>query len=272
MTIKNLADVYSSQSVLVAQTPTSEIYRVQCGSTERILKVLSPVGMVDEAAGRHYLERIKSPYLVRIYEADESSQLIEYLPGDNLYSFCEQGDYLGADKILLRIIQSLHSKAFDIDVTSFPSLSDLFSVFNRVTPPEEFAETIRRAAELASKLLSTTIQSIPLHGDLHHENVRLCEPGLYKAFDPKGLIGDPTYELAIILKNPWHYPSISEDENIFHERAAFFANKLGYDLERVKSFAFVHFCMSLLWAIEDGVDYSHQSRLLKMNTSCLTTS
>lgn len=55
--------------------------------------------------------------------------------------------------------------------------------------------------ELAQELIATTESIVALHGDLHHENILLGERG-WVVIDPKGLAGDPAFELAAFMRNP----------------------------------------------------------------------
>lgn len=63
------------------------------------------------------------------------------------------------------------------------------------------AEYFERPSELVSELLATTKEVVALHGDLHHENILLGERG-WVVIDPKGLAGDPAFELAAFMRNP----------------------------------------------------------------------
>ncbi len=249
---------------LIATTATSEIFLEEVEGEFKVLKTLSKEGILDEGMGRHYLEGIDSDYLVKCFHSDERSQLIEFLPGPNLYSFCEQGDYLSCDKILWQVATDLHQKSNELAPRGFKTLHDLYQVFERVKCPTEYAPAVDLAKELSKTLLATQKNPIVLHGDLHHENVRRSAAGHYKAFDPKGIVGEAAYEYATILKNPWSYPSISEDRALFLERSAFFSSKTGFDQQRLMAHAYVHFCMSLLWSLEDEHPVDHQLALINM--------
>ena len=60
---------------------------------------------------------------------------------------------------------------------------------------------LRQAQILARDLLNTQPAQRPLHGDLHHDNVKRGTAG-FTAFDAKGLMGDPSFELANAFRNP----------------------------------------------------------------------
>jgi streptomycin 6-kinase len=55
--------------------------------------------------------------------------------------------------------------------------------------------------ECALRLFAQSTTSVLLHGDLHHDNI-LHDGNAWVAIDPKGLIGDPAYEIAPLLCNP----------------------------------------------------------------------
>jgi streptomycin 6-kinase len=58
-----------------------------------------------------------------------------------------------------------------------------------------------RSAALAERLLSDPREVRVLHGDIHHRNIRQSARG-WLAFDPKGLVGERTYDCANTLYNP----------------------------------------------------------------------
>jgi streptomycin 6-kinase len=41
-----------------------------------------------------------------------------------------------------------------------------------------------------------------LHGDLHHGNVLHDSERGWVAIDPKGVLGEPEYEIGVALRNP----------------------------------------------------------------------
>tara|TARA_Y100000590_G_scaffold470776_1_gene670417 strand:- start:50563 stop:51045 length:483 start_codon:yes stop_codon:yes gene_type:complete len=142
-------------------------------------------------------------------------------------------------------------------------LSDLFKIFGRIDVPKDLVDTFNKAEALAKELMATQTHEVLLHGDLHHENIISREDGEFVCFDPKGMIGDPAYELGTTLKNPRDYPEISQNIECFVERAKFFSDELKLPYDRVVGFAFIHVCLSMAWSIEDGFDYLAQLDLAK---------
>lgn len=57
--------------------------------------------------------------------------------------------------------------------------------------------------DFGHKLLSTTVNPVFLHGDLHHYNILLDERSdQFRPIDAKGLVGDAAFECAAFLRNP----------------------------------------------------------------------
>lgn len=63
------------------------------------------------------------------------------------------------------------------------------------------ADFIEEPSALSDRLLESSPDVCFLHGDLHHENIRLGPAG-WVMIDAKGLVGDPAYEPVAFLRNP----------------------------------------------------------------------
>jgi len=61
---------------------------------------------------------------------------------------------------------------------------------------------VLEAISLFENLLNSTDESVPLHGDLHGDNI-LQHGNRWIAIDPKGYRGDLLYDLATFVRNPY---------------------------------------------------------------------
>lgn len=106
----------------------------------------------------------------------------------------------------------------------------------RRTPPDGLIPVERyfsNPSPLARRLLETQTDRVPLHGDLHHENILLSAHG-WLAIDPKGLWGDPAMEAAAFLRNPWPALKDAPDlKGLLHHRIARLARELDCDPWRI---------------------------------------
>jgi len=117
--------------------------------------------------------------------------------------------------------------------------------------------TFVRAAAVARDLLADQGPPHVLHGDLHHENV-ICHPERgWPAIDPKGFIGDRTYDAANGLCNPSSLPEIVRDRKRLLRQTRIMAEALDIDRERLLAYVYAEACLLAIWCLEVGVDPSH---------------
>jgi len=111
-----------------------------------------------------------------------------------------------------------------------------------------------RAATIARSLLTSPQEMRVLHGDIHHENILHDKGRGWLAIDPKGLVGERTYEVANMLCNPISLPDIVHNPKRIEAQARILADALDLDMRRLLRFGFAHACLSASWALEEGRD------------------
>jgi streptomycin 6-kinase len=144
------------------------------------------------------------------------------------------------------------------DGYAFPSVAQwgmglqrLRERFNGGTGPLP-APLVDTAERLFAELLASMAEPVLLHGDLHHGNILASESERWLAIDPKGVIGEPVYEIGALLRNPW--PELLAEENpgrILARRVDQFAEELGFDRERIVGWGIAQGVLSAWWSIED---------------------
>lgn len=109
-------------------------------------------------------------------------------------------------------------------------------------------------------LLAAHEPAMLLHGDLHHFNILRAERQPWLAIDPKGLVGDPAYEVGAFLYNPWPaFGSRPDVDRLLERRVALLAEQLGFDRARVRGWGIAQAVLSACWTIEgngQGWDYT----------------
>lgn len=105
---------------------------------------------------------------------------------------------------------------------------------------------------LFAELLASTHSPMLLHGDFHHWNIiRSAERG-WVVIDPKGVIGDPAYELGAYLYNPFttltNHPRL---ENVLRRRVEIFSTELDLDRRRIIRWGIAQAVLSAVWSVED---------------------
>jgi len=109
------------------------------------------------------------------------------------------------------------------------------------------ADVFQRADALRQELLVSSPSPVVLHGDLHHFNVLRAQRAEWLAIDPKGLSGDPCFDVCQFFRNPDDMPT-----EVNRRRLDQFCAELGLDRERTKAWCFVHAVLDACWDYEDG--------------------
>jgi streptomycin 6-kinase len=109
-----------------------------------------------------------------------------------------------------------------------------------------------RAERIFAELLQSQASPVLLHGDLHHDNILSGPDGSWRAIDPKGVTGEPIYELGAFLRNPGTLLDHPSAAAVTERRIAIFAEMLGFDRDRILAWTQTQMVLSAWWTIEDN--------------------
>jgi streptomycin 6-kinase len=241
---------------LLTQTHTSRIYTVTCDSETAILKLLSS-SETEEQRGAAALRYFDGCGAVRLLRYDEGAHLLEYAPGDELVTLVRRGEDENATRIIAEVIRQLHSVPQNAPRDGLLALERWFeALFDKAAADKRagIASIYVRGAAVARPLLAGQRDVRVLHGDIHHRNIRQSARG-WLTFDPKGLVGERTYDCANTLCNPV-MPELVHNETRLLTNAAILADALDIDLARVLAFTYAYACLNASWwtARSDGED------------------
>jgi streptomycin 6-kinase len=219
-----------------------------------ILKVMKSTS--DEGNAAAFLRYVAGDGAVRLLAADDHALLLERATGPrSLKTMAISGADVGAAEILSETVVKLHAPRGSPLPDGLYPLRDWFSsLFAR----ESDLPLLGRCAAIARALLANEREVLPLHGDLHHDNVLDGGERSWLAVDPKGVIGERTYEVANLLGNPWPHGEIVHDADRLQRLAALYAARLGLDVHRVIGFAFAHAGLAASWHMDDGGDPAYR--------------
>ena len=116
-----------------------------------------------------------------------------------------------------------------------------------------FPVSLVEAAEtLFSELLGSMGEPVLLHGDLHHQNILAAERQPWLAIDPKGLVGEPAYEVGALLRNPMpQLLTAPQPGRIMARRVDQLAEELGFDRARLVGWALAQAVLAAWWSFKD---------------------
>ncbi len=252
-----------SNPELIDKTALAEIYRAELpDGTIAMLKCWNNPN--SEQFGADYLEALNGNGVVKILARRKGALLMEYLEGPTLGSLSRQGKDEESTEILAQVALSLRQSPKS-DLKNAPTVERWFrALFDAMFLDDcdpQLRENIEFCKEIAQTLLAALTRSVALHGDLHHDNV-LVHKGKWIAIDPKGLWGDPAYELANALRNPKGVDQLIRDPNIISHRAKVFAESLQIDQKQMLKWAAVKIALSISWRENAHIGSDPESDLL----------
>lgn len=188
---------------------------------------------------------------VRLLEADKEkfvSLVQRAVPGEKLgYSDQEL-------RIACRLMRRLWKKVPNNGV--FPTIQKWGMNFDKYfeLPRDKQQipqEVVKSAKEIFFELVSTSSPFVLLHGDLNLGNV-LSNGKDWIAIDPKGVLGEPCYELGVLLRNPHNLSDSSDVKGELEKRIAIFSEELGFNPDRIREWGYSQAVLSAIWGLEDN--------------------
>ncbi|MEM9474618.1 MAG: aminoglycoside phosphotransferase family protein [Pseudomonadota bacterium] len=259
-------DVPPDGAVQVAETPGSRVWKVTLtDGTPAALKVPRPDKAASERPAGAMLRYWQGDGAAQIIAGSDGPLLIEWLEGPSLGDQARAGDLDSADQTLAQVAAGLQGRpgAPWADLPTLDVWCHALLTFDlrRVSP--DAALWFEAAARLAEDLIATAPSTVPLHGDLHHDNIIITDRGPL-AFDPKGLMGDPAYEPANAFRNPRGVEGPLTDPIRIDALAQAAAEAMDVPYQRVIGWAAVKSALSLAWSLTGTIGEAddHEYRVL----------
>lgn len=198
---------------------------------------------------------------VKVLAEDKGTLLLERaMPGTSLQSYFPAREHESIE-IACRLMKKLHQ-------TNIPAAHNFLHIQDWLTAldkdwniPHEY---LQKARKLRDQLLKTAGPDVLLHGDLHHDNI-LQNGNDWVVIDPKGVIGEPAYEVAAFIRNPMpDLLNIQDPEQMIQSRIKGFANLIDIPVKRILDWCFVQAVLAWVWALEDGCDMGYFEQLTKI--------
>jgi streptomycin 6-kinase len=150
------------------------------------------------------------------------------------------------------------------DGTMTPSLTHWFEGLTRYRNAGEGPITLEHV-ELAEAFFQEVMETSEgpqlLHGDLHHENILYSEQKGWMAIDPKGVAGDPYFDVVSFLIN--QLESKPDPKSTLKLRVDTISEQLGLDRERLLKAAIALGTLYACWGVEDLADWETTYQCVK---------
>lgn len=213
----------------------------------------------------HTLKEYGSSRFCNVFDADVKNGVI-------LEEFIEPGIPLRNERSLdvrLSVFCSLYK-----DLHIMPANAELYPTYiewvrritdymNRREDCEELAFYMNKAEEICISLTSLYPEKVLLHGDFHHDNILLGKDGTYKIIDPKGVIGDPIFDIPRFILNEFDEELTVETYKKINDIISYLEKKLMIPNDIIRKCLFVETAMGICWCVEDGSTPEDYSDLVK---------
>ncbi len=243
-----------TKSTPIADSQSSAVFRVeQNGRNFAVLKILKPLAVEEERRGATLMNWYGGEGAATIFDIHGDTIFMEWLDGGTLGDAVRAGHDDEGTIAIATLVAGLHRPRATMPeglLELRPRFQALFDTDVRQWP-HTARDLYARACGIALKLFDKPVASIPLHGDLHHDNIMSSDRG-WLAIDPKGLLGDATYEVANVFRNPYGANKLVTDPRRIQALADAFATRLGFNRKRVLGWAAAHSALSACWDLSAG--------------------
>jgi streptomycin 6-kinase len=257
---------------LTLGAPFNLSYNYVCAATRRdglpvVLKLSPPHDEfhTEVAALRHY----DVAGCVQLLDADPTAGILimeRIFPGETLHEMTIDNDEQ-ATRILAEVMRNLW-RPLPTD-HKFPTMERWSQGLQRLRqdngggtgplPPH----LVERAEATYRELIASAPPPVLLHGDLHHDNVLSATRAPYLDIDPKGIAGEPAYEVGPVFYNPgpelYQKPNLAQ---VLERRLAILVEHLQIDRERLLACAFAHAILSAAWSVDDHQEGWQETTLI----------
>lgn len=224
---------------------------VCAGGGEAVLKIALPLDNPEIFNEAGYLKLSGGGGAVRLFNIDRENRaiLIERLtPGANLKEVFRK-DEGKAVEIAIQTMRKLLGAA--PQNSSFRTLGDWFGGFEKAENTKFPREFVAKAYDFFKERNSE--QKFLIHADLHHENILSARREPFLAIDPKGIIGNRGYEIAVFLNNHlWWLAHGADLKDKLNDAVRKFSEAFQIAPVDLKKWAFAQIVLSAWWTFEDN--------------------
>lgn len=241
------------------ETPGAALLPVIWRDTPAMLKLsTSP----EETRGYDLLEWWDGNGACKVFARSGTALLMERASAArSLAQLSRSGHDERACAILCDTVAKLH-QAHQAPPSTLVPLSDWFAALHSTQDVNLLA-----ARNAMQDLLAQPRDVGCLHGDIHHQNILDFGERGWLAIDPKGLLGERTFDYANLFCNP--DLEIAAHPDIFLSRVRFVAAYAKLDRQRLLKWILAWSGLSAAWHFEDGSSPDIALRIARMAGAAL---
>ena len=249
------------------RTRTSQLLPVLFHGQLAMLKVTDDA---DERYGHLLMRWWAADGAARVLACDDGAVLLERATGSrSLVRLAEHGRDDEATRIICAVAHRLHTPRGAPPLGLVP----LTTWFEPLAPTAQAQGGILvHAANAAADVLASQREIVPLHADLHHENVLDFGERGWLAIDPKRVIGERTFEYTILFCDPdlgLPYLTIARHPEIFAQRLEIVSEAANLEVRRLLLWILAWAGLSAVWQVGDDLDPGIELQVAEMALAAL---
>lgn len=255
MPVDNMTFNYVAKAI----TNNNELVVLKIGCDENAIN--------EEKQALDYFDGKASIKLIAYKDTYHALLLQQAIPGITLKSlYSSQPQYVMA--CYVDTMRKLHNKSLSHN-NSYRHIKDWLWAIDNLTEDMCPPYLLKKAVLLKNQLLDSLTTEVFLHGDLHHDNI-LKHGDQWLAIDPKGVVGEPEFEIAAF--DFMYVNELSNEKNkkdaksVFEARGNLLAQKADLNPQRIKDWVFVRLILMAAWHIQDNCDPSWAIKLAESFT------
>ncbi|UNK16920.1 phosphotransferase [Paenibacillus sp. N3/727] len=128
---------------------------------------------------------------------------------------------------------------------------------------KELYSYMKKAKDICLSVSTLYSQKMLLHGDFHHDNILLGNDGKYIIIDPKGVIGDPVFDVPRFILNEFSGEITTELYKKINDIICILEKNLNIPNDILKQCLYVETAMGVCWSVEDGSTPEEYPSLIK---------
>lgn len=202
----------------------------------------------------HALRQYNERRFCKVFAADiENGILLEerIQPGSTLR---EESSLDKRLSVFCSLYQDLHVTPEKPEI--YPTYTEWVSrITEYMSKRQDFIELYAHMKKVNDICLSVSTiysQKKLLHGDFHHDNILLGFDGEYIIIDPKGVIGDPVFDVPRFILNEFDDELTDDTYRKIKHIITIFEKKLNIPSHILKQCLYVETVMGICWCVEDG--------------------
>jgi streptomycin 6-kinase len=154
------------------------------------------------------------------------------------------------------LLNGLHIEPVNAKVypTYFEWVSRITDYMSRQWDHKDLFLLMQKAKDVCRSIRAEYSREMLLHGDFHHDNILLDRNHEYKIIDPKGVIGDPVFDIPrFILNEQFNEDPQELQGQQIAEIIGFLENSLNVPGKIIRQLYFVELAMANCWDVEGGM-------------------